>query len=119
MGQHLQPASSPAVAPGRLRVVNAGSDPRLDGGQLIPLASEVVLGAEADRLGPHDLLVQDLYVSGRHARLSWDGVRWWVEDLGSTNGTFVDEQRIAPQDRVLLPVGGTLRVGDATFELLE
>ncbi len=33
--------------------------------------------------------VADIGVSRRHAQLSTDGTRWWVEDLGSANGTFV------------------------------
>ncbi|WP_449374751.1 FHA domain-containing protein FhaB/FipA [Arthrobacter psychrolactophilus] len=35
------------------------------------------------------LVLEDDYASGRHARLFPQGTRWFVEDLGSTNGTFL------------------------------
>ena len=38
-------------------------------------------------------------VSRRHAQLTTDGTRWWVEDLGSSNGTFVAERRRRPAPR--------------------
>jgi uncharacterized RDD family membrane protein YckC len=42
-----------------------------------------------------DLLVASATVSGRHCRLTLLGSSFWLEDLGSTNGTFVDGARIA------------------------
>ncbi|MEM9068151.1 MAG: FHA domain-containing protein [Myxococcota bacterium] len=41
-----------------------------------------------------DLILKDPTVSGRHARLAWEGERILVEDLGSANGTFVGGKRI-------------------------
>ncbi|HEX2660857.1 MAG TPA: FHA domain-containing protein [Polyangia bacterium] len=57
-------------------------------------------------------------VSARHARLfRGDTEReWWIEDLGSVNGTWVDETRAAPGQPVPLRAGQRLRVG--TIELL-
>jgi pSer/pThr/pTyr-binding forkhead associated (FHA) protein len=34
------------------------------------------------------------HTSDAHAALHFDGGRWWVEDLGSTNGTYVNEARV-------------------------
>ena len=48
-----------------------------------------------------DLILPDLRVSGEHAVVWWDA-GWKVRDLGSRNGTFVDEQRIAVGDNVPL-----------------
>lgn len=42
-------------------------------------------------------------VSRRHAQLTTDGTRWWVEDLQSSNGTFVGEATSAPPDS---PIAG-------------
>jgi pSer/pThr/pTyr-binding forkhead associated (FHA) protein len=108
---------SPGTAvSGRLRVIEPGNTP-LNQGQVLPLANEVVLGARSDRLGPDDIILPDDYVSARHARLVWDGVAWWAEDLDSTNGTYVGGRRIEPGDRVALPEGGQLQIGSVVFEL--
>ncbi|MCK6091550.1 FHA domain-containing protein FhaB/FipA [Micrococcus endophyticus] len=62
-----------------------------------------------------DLVLVDDYASGRHARLFPQGTRWFLEDLGSTNGTYVDGD---PVTRAL-PVGpGTaIRIGKTVMEL--
>ena len=54
----------------------------------------------------------DPTVSGRHAELGADGGGGWVKDLGSTNGTFVNNQRIAGMQR--LRDGDIVRFGAAT-----
>ena len=61
------------------------------------------------------LVLEDDYASGRHARLFPQGTRWFLEDLGSTNGTYVNG---APVTRAL-PVGpGTaIRIGKTVMEL--
>lgn len=51
----------------------------------------------------------DSQVSREHAVLTYDGERFWLEDTGSTNGTFVDDERI--QTRVEIRPGQLFRVG--------
>jgi pSer/pThr/pTyr-binding forkhead associated (FHA) protein len=41
-----------------------------------------------------DVELADSFVSAEHARLTQEGGRWWVTDLGTTNGTFVNGARI-------------------------
>ena len=61
------------------------------------------------------LVLDDDYASGRHSRIYEDGGRWFVEDLGSTNGTYVDNRRItSPQP---LDLGTSLRIGRTVVEL--
>lgn len=112
-----QPAAP--AAPGRLSVVSGGEDGRLYAGRLITLVNDVVIGTDRGQLGQQDLAVESPYVSGRHARLHWDGVRWWVEDLGSTNGSFVDGRLLPPRRPESVPFGASLQFGDLQFELLE
>jgi hypothetical protein len=50
--------------------------------------------------------------SGEHAVLFWDGGKWTVRDLGSTNGTFVAGRRITVGERVPLAAGTALAFGD-------
>jgi pSer/pThr/pTyr-binding forkhead associated (FHA) protein len=39
-------------------------------------------------------MLNDTYMSGEHARLTLHEGRWWIADLGSTNGTFVNGTRV-------------------------
>lgn len=74
---------------------------------------EIVIG----RSPAATLVLDDSYASSRHARIFKHQDAWFVEDLGSTNGTFVDDERIAaPQP---LHVGVSLRIGQSTFELVN
>lgn len=50
--------------------------------------------------------------SGEHAALTWDGQRWKVRDLGSRNGTWLGETRLAPGQEAPVPQGATLAFGD-------
>jgi hypothetical protein len=70
------------------------------------------------RGGQNDLVLDgDEFASARHARIEArrDGV--WVQDLGSTNGTYVNGQRIAAAHR--LAPGDVLRVGETDLRLAE
>ncbi len=61
------------------------------------------------------LVLDDDFASGRHARLSFHEGQWMVEDLGSTNGTFLGRARV---DRPLPVEPGTpVRVGRTVLEL--
>lgn len=120
------PIESPTVVrPGQriqlgdtfLEVVRASAAPeyvlaKADGGREVRLAGPLEVGRDPSA----DLaLVDDHLVSGRHARLTPlpDGVA--VEDLGSRNGTFVNDSRIeAP---TLVKPGERVTIGDTTFEL--
>jgi hypothetical protein len=105
----------PIIAPGRLRVVRAGTDRRLQPDMIVPLQNQTTIGADQ----ANDVVLGDPVISRRHARLRWDGLAWWVEDENSRNGTFVNEQRIPPLREEALPFGAHLRLGDIEFELLE
>ena len=62
-----------------------------------------------------DLRLEDAYVSNVHARIFPREGGWYVEDLGSTNGTFVNEERIAAPAPVR--AGDRVRVGTTLIEL--
>ena len=53
-------------------------------------------------VGRHDaqVVINDASISGKHARLSFVRDQWWVEDLGSTNGTFVNSQKVTVRAKV-------------------
>lgn len=61
------------------------------------------------------LVLDDDYASTRHARLSFRGNDWYVEDLGSTNGTYLDRAKVMGPTKV--PLGAPIRIGKTVIEL--
>jgi hypothetical protein len=61
------------------------------------------------------LVLDDDYASTRHARISLRGTDWYVEDLGSTNGTYLDRAKVTAPLRV--PLGAQIRIGKTVIEL--
>ena len=59
--------------------------------------------------------LDDDYVSTRHARIGASGDQWYVEDLGSTNGTYVGNSRISQPTSISL--GTQVRIGKSILEL--
>jgi pSer/pThr/pTyr-binding forkhead associated (FHA) protein len=108
-------AQSSAISIGRLRVLQPGSDPKVNQGTIFSLRPDTLLGAKRGS----NILLRDHFISGKHARLRWDGVSWWVEDLNSTNGTYVNQRRIPPGAAEALPYGSILQIGDMVFEMIE
>jgi pSer/pThr/pTyr-binding forkhead associated (FHA) protein len=61
------------------------------------------------------LVLADDYASSRHARLFPQDGQWIVEDLGSTNGTYLDRQKVTQPTAV--PAGVPIRIGKTVLEL--
>ena len=59
--------------------------------------------------------LDDDYVSTRHARIASSGDQWFVEDLGSTNGTYIGSHRLTQP--TTLQLGTKVRIGKTTLEL--
>jgi two-component system cell cycle response regulator len=70
--------------------------------------SETVIGRASDA----DIRVQDDGVSRRHSKIVQSGSDVWIEDLGSANGTYIDDSRV---ERRLLRDGDKIRMGSTTI----
>src|ERR1700755_1625929 len=80
--------------------------------------TRITLGAQPVLIGRADdstLVLTDDYASTRHARLSPRGSEWYVEDLGSTNGTYLDRAKVTPAVRV--PMGTPVPIGKTVIAL--
>lgn len=63
------------------------------------------------------LRIDDARVSGEHARISWSGDRWEVRDLGSRNGTFVNDTKLERGGSSLLSASDRIALGDVSIAL--
>lgn len=81
-------------------------------GQVVPLHLQpILIGRGSDAA----LRLDDDYVSTRHARIATNGEQWFVEDLGSTNGTYLGSQRVTTPTPIA--VGTPVRLGKTVVEL--
>jgi len=81
-------------------------------GVSVPLeGAPILLGRGADAT----IRLDDDYVSTRHARFVPHGDDWYIEDLGSTNGTYIGSQRITTP--MVVSIGVQVRVGKTIAEL--
>ncbi len=67
--------------------------------------AEVVIGRDKDC----DYRIEDEVVSSRHARLAYRYNQWWIEDLQSTNGTYLNDERV--ETPTVIIKGDELRIG--------
>ena len=102
-----KPKKQPRGAPRTLTVTEGPN-----AGQIIPLDGQpMLIGRGADAT----LRLDDDYVSTRHARIATNGEQWFVEDLGSTNGTYLGSQRVVAPTPIA--VGTPVRIGKTVVEL--
>ena len=101
------PSGTSRAAPQQL-LVTAGD---LAGTSMGLADQQITIGRADDAT----LVLTDDYASSRHARLFPQDGRWIVEDLGSTNGTYLDRQKVTQPTPV--PVGVPIRIGKTVLEL--
>lgn len=102
-----KPARSGRAAPQQLLVTGGG----LAGTSVGLTNQQITIGRANDAT----LVLDDDYASTRHARLFPQDGQWIVEDLGSTNGTYLDRQKVTQPTPV--PIGVPIRIGKTVLEL--
>jgi pSer/pThr/pTyr-binding forkhead associated (FHA) protein len=112
------PRAAPPPAPRRSGRVSRGTPQRMVvtagplSGTAFPLTdAQITIGRADDAT----LVLTDDYASTRHARIFPQDGQWIVEDLGSTNGTYLDRQKVTHPTPV--PVGVPVRIGKTVLEL--
>ena len=86
--------------------------PEGEGGQYMISEADRTLGRDE----ANDIVLQDEQVSARHARITYEGDAFRVEDLASRNGTFVNGERI--HERTALRSGDLIKVGRTMLKLI-
>jgi hypothetical protein len=118
-----QPRAKPPAPPKPVRPARNGRGSRAAPQQLLVTAGALAgtsLGLADQqitigRANDATLVLNDDYASTRHARLFPQDGEWIVEDLGSTNGTYLDRQKVTQPTPV--PVGVPIRIGKTVLEL--
>lgn len=87
-----------------------GQERAIEAGQAVPLGEGVSIGRNPD----NQVVVMESFVSGRHARIYRQDGGYWVEDAGSTNGTFLNGRRLKKSHKLRL--GDKIALGDTVFE---
>ncbi|MGM1029179.1 MAG: FHA domain-containing protein FhaB/FipA [Actinomycetota bacterium] len=103
-------APAPAASDARANRIVVTSGPR-SGLELDLPETGLTIG----RSSGSGLQIKDDYTSSAHAKVVRWRDQWMVQDLGSTNGTYVDGKRITEATPVR--VGSSVRIGTTTFEL--
>jgi len=97
-----------AVAKGRLIVVEGSPD--LPSGTALPLGETVSIGRHEEH---NDIVINAPVVSHEHACITFYRGNYWLSDLNSTNGTFVNGVRVSAE--TALNDGDLIRIGPITF----
>jgi pSer/pThr/pTyr-binding forkhead associated (FHA) protein len=104
----VRPSLGGNRAPGRLKVV----EPVERRGRTYELADELTVGRAG---GCQVALGEDTYVSQLHARVFRRDGQFYVEDLGSTNGTYVNRKKVTAP--IVIRKGDLLQIGKTVMEL--
>ena len=105
-------AAAPPKQPRRRKLYLKVVQPPSHSGRSYDLDDELTIGRSP---GCGVSMPEDIYTSTLHARLFRHNDQLWVEDLGSTNGTYVNSEQIAKAVR--LGKGDMLQVGSTVFEV--
>jgi pSer/pThr/pTyr-binding forkhead associated (FHA) protein len=82
-------------------------------GKRVPLVGKIRLGRDQ----ANDIVLEDKLVSRRHAVIQKIEEEYFLQDLGSTNGTMVNGQRIPPHRYVRLSLSDTMLIGRTELSL--
>lgn len=92
-------------------VIMASGQTGLPVGKTFPLSPTTIIGRSMDT----DVALNDTFLSNEHARLVFQGSEWLLEDMGSTNGTFVNGFEVrAP---TAINIGDVIRIGRVELQL--
>ena len=78
---------------------------------------DVAGGAMFGRSDGADIRVEDPFASSSHARIYGRGGDMYLEDMGSTNGTYLNGRKVKSAER--LDVGDKIRIGDSEYRYEE
>jgi FHA domain-containing protein len=115
----LGPRRAPARLPARPASTHARLlvlDPEAHGlPASFDLDGEAVIGRDSGC----DVCLPPMFVSGHHARLEFSDGRWWIQDLGSRNKTYLNGQQVPVREAIPASPGDEIVVAGIKLQLAE
>lgn len=109
----LQEAKGPGQEAGGRVIVVESSASGLAPGDSFGIGRGIIIG----RGGRSDIIIKDFFASTRHARVYLKEDQYWLEDLKSTNGTFLNDVQI--KQPIVLADGDRIKIGGVTFQFVR
>ena len=95
-----------------LEIISSGNSKDLKDGSIIPIRSDITLGRKDD----NSIVLSDQHISGSHAKIVVRSNGLFIEDLNSTNGTYLNGNRI--KGKVKLTNKDEVKIGTSVFKIL-
>lgn len=95
-----------------LEVLTSMDEAKLKVGSVIPMATAITLGRKEN----NTVVLNDRFVSSYHAKIYLKNREYYLEDLQSTNGTYVNENKI--EGNIRLNVNDIIRFGSTAFKVI-
>lgn len=104
----------PTVVKGNygLEIMSSGSVKELKEGSIIPIRSDLTIGRKSDNL----IVLNEQHISGNHAKILVRNDSLFLEDLNSTNGTYLNGTKIS--GKVKLSNKDEIKIGNVIFKIL-
>lgn len=96
-----------------LEIISSGNSRDLKDGSIIPIRSDLTIGRKED----NSIIISDQHVSGNHAKIMVRNDSLFIEDLNSTNGTYLNGNKIS--GKVKLSDKDEIKIGTAVFKILR
>ena len=96
-----------------LEIINPGNGKGLKSGSIIPIRSDLTIGRKDD----NSIVLSDQHVSGNHAKIVVRNDSLFIEDLNSTNGTYLNRNKIS--SKMKLSNKDEIKIGTAVFKILS
>ena len=105
----------PPVAKGNygLEIIRSGNGKDLKDGSIIPIRSDLTIGRKDD----NSIVLSDQHVSGNHVKILVKNNLLFIEDLNSTNGTYLNGNKIS--GKMKLSNKDEIKIGTAIFKILS
>lgn len=96
-----------------LEIINSGNSTDLKDGSIIPIRSDLTIG----RKDNNSIVLSDPHISGNHAQIIVRNDSLFIEDLNSTNGTYLNGNKIS--NKVKLSNKDEIKIGNSIFKILK